>query len=479
MDGELTLLRKRPSSVVDSLDMVQRIDRLPATKYFYIIAMVAGAGIFFDLFGINSLSFTIAAIRQVLKLSPMETSLTLVMVFIGMVFGSLIFGRLAESFGRKPMFRITVVIISVGSFLTFLGMFWPNLCYIWFSRLITGLGAGGNLPVIWSYAIELVPSRLRGRAFGVATLVGAAFTNLLGTFLAKFLLNISLKMWGYEFLAGALIAFIVLPLSGLIPESPRWYMSRGDIQAAEVVLIGIETRVQREYGKSLPTYERPATPYVMGVQKAPMRELFAPDLLRTTILMIFWFVTYTLAFYGWQSFYTIFIVAKGYSVTHTADLAFAASLFSPLGPIVGTYIADKLERRYQLMIYAGIMGSVVLVIAWAPALDPLILGLITINGLALSAWAIPMYTFVPEVFPARVRATGAGLSNACGRAANVIGVMVVGVVLAGTLTGQLIWIAANWSICIVIMAIMGFRTTGRALEEITECKAKPPTSQRT
>jgi putative MFS transporter len=444
------------------------MDRLPATKYFYLVAIVAGTGVFFDLFDINTLSYTITALRQTLNLDSFQTSLTLVMVFIGMAIGSLFFGRIAEARGRKPMFELTILIIALGSFLMFLGMFWTNLYYIWFARLVTGFGIGGDLPVIWSYASELVPTRLRGRAFGIALLVGGTFTSIIGSNLASFLLGKSLNYWGYEFLVGALVAFVVFPLRLLLPESPRWYMSRGDSKKAEEVMHGIETRVEHEYGKPLPTYQAPKTHYTFGVQKSPLSDLFGPALRRITILMILWFVFYTLAFYGWQSFQSIFIVAKGYTVVRAASLAASASWFAPLGPILGFLLADRLERRHQLMIYASIAGIVALCVAAAPATDTLIIGLLILAGIALGAWTVPMYAFVPEVFPAKARTTGSGLTNAFGRASNVIGVMVVGVALASTLTGQLVWIAGNWVLCIIIMAVMGFRTTGRTLEDITE-----------
>lgn len=230
----------------------------------------------------------------------------------------------------------------------------------------------------------------------------------------------------------------------------------------------IEARVRREYGKELPTYQAPKTHYTFGVQKSPLSELFEPVLRRTTVLMILWFVTYTLAFYGWQSFNAIFVVAKGYTVVQAASLSATASWFAPLGPVIGILIADRLERRHQMMIYAGVAALGGLAVAWAPAVDILIIGLLVLVSVPIGAWAIPMYSFVPEVFPSRARATGSGLTNAFGRASNVIGVLVVGVALASTLTGQLLWIAVNWLLCILIMAIMGFKTTGRTLEDISE-----------
>jgi putative MFS transporter len=481
MDSGNTITAGAPAEVVDSLNLVQRVDRFPVTRYFYLVSCIAGAGVFFDLFDINTLSYTIAALRKTLNLNSWGVSLTIVMVFIGMAIGSVIFGRLAEAIGRRPVFGITIVLIGVGSFMMFLAMFWTNLGYIYFARIVTGLGIGGNLPVIWTYASEMVPTRLRGRTMGVALLVGGTFTGIIGTNLASWLLSISLHDWGYEFLCGALVAFLIFPLMRALPESPRWYLSRNQTAKAEEVLTGIEARVRREYGKDLPTYQVPKIPHALREQKAPWTELFQRALFSTTTLMILWFIFYTLAFYGWQSFYQLFMVDKGYPVTVAAHMGAMAAWFGPVGPVIGFLLADRLERRYQLMIYAAWAGIMALLLAWAPfsAGQILVIAIVALAGMATGAWTIPMYTFIPEVFPARVRSTGSGLTNGFGRASNVVGVLVVGVALAGSLTGELAWIAGCWVVCIAIMYFMGFakgfKTTGVSLENISEETNVPET----
>jgi hypothetical protein len=55
-----------------------------------------------------------------------------------------------------------------------------------------------------------------------------------------------------------------------------------------------------------------------------------------------------------------------------------------------------------------------------------------------------------------------------GRGFNVIGLMVVGVLLAGLPLYQLTFTAISWIVCIIVLAILGIKTSGRVLEEISE-----------
>jgi len=78
------------------------------------------------------------------------------MVFFGMFIGSWVSGYLADKLGRKRLFNITIILMSVGSLLSALSI---NIYMFWSTRLITGFGIGGDFPVVWVYVNELIPTR--------------------------------------------------------------------------------------------------------------------------------------------------------------------------------------------------------------------------------------------------------------------------------------------------------------------------------
>ena len=134
-------------------------------RFLVYLALVSGMGMFFDIYDIDTMLASIAPIRSIFSLNPLMTTLTISMAFIGMFFGSLISGTLADRYGRRRLFVITLSIIAIGSFLTAIS---TNLYELWIFRFITGFGIGGDLPVVWAYLTEMTPTKYRGRLMGIA-----------------------------------------------------------------------------------------------------------------------------------------------------------------------------------------------------------------------------------------------------------------------------------------------------------------------
>ena len=210
---------------VDSLHIIERIERLPMTRVFYIIGIAAAVGYFFDIFDINTISAVAPALEKIFSMNSTYITITLSMGFIGMAIGSILSGRWSDIFGRKRLFTITLVIAAIGSLLTAIA---TNVYELWIFRLITGFGIGGDLPVIWAYMSEMIPSRLRGRFFGFAMVIGVLSVPAT-TYAAAYFLSLSLFDWRYVFVLGAVIALAIYPIRLIAPESPRWYLAKGNL----------------------------------------------------------------------------------------------------------------------------------------------------------------------------------------------------------------------------------------------------------
>ena len=77
----------------------------------------------------------------------------------GAVLGSLFFGRLTDSYGRKKLFFVTLTVYLAGALLTaFSWNLWSFICF----RFITGSGIGGEYAAINSAIDELIPVCVRG-----------------------------------------------------------------------------------------------------------------------------------------------------------------------------------------------------------------------------------------------------------------------------------------------------------------------------
>jgi MFS transporter, SHS family, lactate transporter len=167
----------------------------------------------FDFFVLVFLFDTLAAHFNVKKAAIVYTlTLTLAMRPVG----ALLFGALADRFGRKKPLILCVLYFSV---ITVLSGFAPNYIFFLVMRGLYGIGMGGYWGVGASYAMESAPRRLRGILSGLMQsgypcgylLVAVAMQTMVPAF-----------GWRSLFLVGSIVAVVIIALTVVAPESDAW-----------------------------------------------------------------------------------------------------------------------------------------------------------------------------------------------------------------------------------------------------------------
>ena len=115
------------------------------------------------------------------------------------------------------------------------------LVFFYATRLIAGMGIGGQYAAINSAIDEMMPSKYRGRvdiwingSYWAGAILGS-FASLI--FLNAFAVNVG---WRLAFLMGPVLALVVIVVARTLPESPRWLMTHGRVKEAEAELAKIE-----------------------------------------------------------------------------------------------------------------------------------------------------------------------------------------------------------------------------------------------
>ncbi|MEH7332524.1 MFS transporter [Neobacillus drentensis] len=139
---------------------------------------------------------------------------------IGMLFGGMIFGILADKFGRVKVFTYTIILFAIGTALTGLA---TNIEQIYIFRFIAGLGAGGEYGIGMTLVAEAWPKNKQGRASSYVS-VGAQF----GVILAALLSAIILPAWGWRglFFIGVIPVIFAFIVRKNLDESPEWLQSK-------------------------------------------------------------------------------------------------------------------------------------------------------------------------------------------------------------------------------------------------------------
>jgi MFS family permease len=414
-------------SLVES-DVPARLDALPWAAFHTRVVVALGITWILD-----GLEVTLAgSVSGALKASPAlhltdaQVGLSASAYLTGAVLGSLLFGWLADRFGRKRLFFVTLGVYIAG---TAASAFSPGLAFFALSRFITGAGIGGEYAAINSAIQELLPARYRGRtdlaingSFWVGAGLGAVASSVL---LAPGFLPADMG-WRVAFGSGALLGLGILFLRRMLPESPRWLLLHGRAEEASRIAMDVEREV------------RGAGPAATGLPRIRLRMRagaasfidLARSLARTyprrtalgLSLMTAQAFCYNAIFFTYA-----LVLGRFYGVPSDRVglylLPFAAGNF--LGPLVlGRYFDTWGRRPMIALTYAlsGLLLGLTAVLFVAGLLDAATQTLCwTVVFFFASAAASSAYLTVSECFPVEIRALAIAFFYAVGTALGGIG----------------------------------------------------------
>ena len=143
----------------------------------------------------------------------------LAIFMVGWALGGILFGVVADRYGRAKTMALTILIYAAFTGLSGLAQTWPQLALF---RFLTGLGVGGEWAAGAALLAESWPERSRTKAAGMMQAVGGV-----GFFLASLLyLFVGPLGWRWVFAAGILPAFVAFYIRRAVGESERWKRAR-------------------------------------------------------------------------------------------------------------------------------------------------------------------------------------------------------------------------------------------------------------
>ncbi len=377
--------------------------------------------------------------------------------FLGLFIGTLAFSRVADRFGRRAIFTVSLLWYALATLVmaschTAIGL------DIW--RLVSGVGIGVELVTIDSYISELAPARLRGRAFALNQAI--QFLAVPAVAIAAVLLlpisPLGLSGWRWVMIVGAAGAVVVWVIRAGLPESPRWLERQGRL--AEAVAI-----VSRLEGCSPSLSEPPARANPAPVtRQGRLAEAFAPAYLRRTLMLIVFNVFQAIGFYGFSNWAPTLIAAQGQSVIHSLAYSAAIAIAYPLGPLICAGFADRFERKH--LIIAAALATAVAGVAFAgqragAAIIALGMALTFSNNMLSFAY----HAYQAELYPTRIRASAVGFVYAWSRLSTVVSSFIIAALLTGFGSiGVFAFIAAAMGVVILAVGLFGPRTSGQTLE---------------
>lgn len=403
------------SQRTDALTRPERMGRLPYTRKHTQVLLGSGTGWALDAMDVGLISFVGLAIATEWGLTQTEQSWLLSIGFVGMALGATFGGMLADRYGRRTVFALTLVVYGLATGASALA---TGLAVLLLLRFLVGIGLGAELPVASTLVSELSPTRIRGRMV-VALESFWALGWLLAALIGFFIVPNFENGWRIAFAVGLVPALWAIVIRWGMPESPLFLERRGRVEEAEQVVRSFEESAGLDHppARELP----PAPPRTPG-------QLWSPTYrVRTAGIWLVWFCV-NFSYYGAFIWLPSLLHAQGYDLVKSFGYTLVITLAQLPGYAAAAFLVEVWGRRVTLATF--LVGSGVSAALFGLAGGP---GQIIAAGMALSffnlgAWGA-LYAVTPEIYPTTVRGSGAGAAAGFGRIASILAPLSVPVFL--------------------------------------------------
>ena len=263
--------------------------------------------------------------------------------------GALLFGLLADRYGRRTPLMATVIFFS---FIELLCGFAPNYTVFFILRALYGIGMGGEWGVGASLAMEVAPQRSRGVFYGILQ-SGYSIGYLLAAVAARIILPMFAADLGWRvmFWSGGLPALLAIYIRSRVPESEAWKQHRAPTVRA------ILRTVQGNW------------------------QIFA---YLVALMALFNFLSH-----GSQDLYPDFLkTVHQVPLKTVSDIAILYNIGAVLGGIVFGFLSERLGRRWSILLAITLAACMIPVWAFGAGVATLALGSFVIQVGVQGAWGV-------------------------------------------------------------------------------------------
>ncbi len=388
--------------VSDSDTLLARLNRLPTLKLHYVWVALLAIHQALEFYSNTIFAYAAAIIQANSSLNTEQIGMIIGIVFIGMIIGSAIGGKLSDMFGRRTVIIWATILYSVSSLVT---AYAQSYEVILLSRLVTGIGLQAANSVVYVYVAEMFPSQTRGRFMAITTFgffIGTMSAIAIPTF---YLPTAGLDGWRHAFYIGW-IGFILVVLTRLyLPESIRWLVDKHKFHAADNHLHTLEQKALTK-GR-LPALEIVKTENI--VDESFTQLLKNPKMLKLVAVVSLGLFTSTLGYFLYGNWITYSLVyGLHYTEAKAYNIAFYWGLIYGLTPIFSAYILNsRFERKNMIMINSIICAVPLVIIGisssdWAIGISGAVMAIA--SGVIFNLY----FLYIPEMLPTSLRASGSG-----------------------------------------------------------------------
>lgn len=426
----------------------------PLSGAHWRLMLVLVVALIIDVMKPASLGFTVPGMVSEYGVPKATVSLVPFFALIGTVTGSVLWGVIADIYGRKASILLSAVMF-VGT--SICGAM-PSLAWNIGMCFMMGAAAGGMLPVTYALLAEMMPNKHRGWSLVLVGGLGAVG----GYFAASGFSAVLQPIFGWRilWLLNLPSGLLLVLLGGLIPESAKFLLARGRESEARAVMARFGATARRL---------TPLPPLPTGtVSHALTGAKLIGKLAALSIAAIAW----GLINFGLLLWLPADLVAKGYSVAVSSKLLAESALIAFPTVFVAALMYSRWSTKWSLVTMIGVtlLGLVgVLRLELAGIGSPVFpVALLIVGSNGIIAILLP---YTAESFPLRVRGRATGWVAACTKGGGVAAqaLSITALVPAMGVTAGLIIVPT--ALALGLCAWFGRETKGRDLRLLDDALA--------
>ena len=422
----------------------------PLSRAHWMLMAVLVIALIIDVMKPASLGFTIPGMVKEYEVPKSSASLVPFFALTGTVVGSIVWGVIADIYGRKASILLSAVMFVGTSICGAMpSLYWNvGMCFM------MGAAAGGMLPVTYALLAEMMPSKHRGWALVLVGGLGAVG----GYFAASSLSALLQPIFGWRimWLLNLPTGLSLVLLGALIPESAKFLLARGRREEAR--------RVMERFGsKARTTTHAEEVALTKGPSVALTGRAFFGKLFALSLAAI----CFGLINFGLLLWLPADMVARGYSMELSSKLLAESALIAFPTVFIVAYLYSGWSTKWSVVgslavSLAGLAG--VLWIEFTGTGNPVLpVALMIVGTNALIAMLLP---YAAESFPLRIRGRTTGTVAACTKAGGMVAQFLAILALVPPLALVALIVMVPTLAALLLVARFGKETRGRDLRDL-------------
>ncbi len=387
-------------------------ESMPLTRSHWIAGSVLFMAFVIESWEMMIIIFSSGAIATDFGLNTAQVGSLIGAMFLGMIPGALLWGKLIGTLGRKRC-----MLISIGLYGCFplLSAFAPGFESLWWIRFFCGIVLSGALVVTFPYFEELIPVKTRGTAtvylsagWPVGVLVAIGVTVLFSDL-----------GWRWVIGFGSVISLWAFAIYFFVPESPYWLAEKGRTNDAAKAINRLARTNLVTSGVSTPPKSNDDIAFT---------SIFRGSAFRITVIQTAINFCFSWGYWGLASWMPTLLEKRGLSTPDGLDFMALSALYMFPGYISASYLTGRFGRKKIMLIYVAMSAVAGFGFATSETINQMYAWNFALSFFSLGAWGV-WNTWLGEIYDTRSRGAGTAWGVSAQRVANAAAPLVIGEML--------------------------------------------------